>query len=80
MNTRAIIALVALMLVGCGAGAKVCAIVDLAQHTCNVIKYLGPDGKEHEVRVTREEASEFAAQMEAKRAAERAAASDGGVR
>ena len=79
MNKRAITALVALLLVGCGAGAKVCAIVDLAQHACNVIKYLGPDGKEHEVRVTREEATEFATKMEAKRAAERAAA-DAGAR
>jgi len=72
MTTRSVLALVAIMLVGCGAGGKVCAIVDLAQHTCTVLKYLGEDGKPHEVRVTPEEAREFAAQVEAKRAAEKA--------
>ncbi len=70
MNTRAIVALVALWLVGCGAGGKVCAIVDLAQHACTVLKYVGPDGKPAEVRVTPEEATAFAQQMSAKRAAE----------
>lgn len=77
MNTRATVALVALLLVGCGAGAKVCAVIDLAQHACTVVKYLDDDGKEKQVTVTPEEAKAFAKAMSAKRAAE---AADGGVR
>jgi hypothetical protein len=77
MTPRFIVSLVALFLVGCGVGGKVCSVVDLAHHACTVVKYLGPDGKEHEVKLTPEEARELAMEAEAKQAAR--AAKDAGA-
>jgi len=59
---------------GCaGWGGTACKIVDAAQTACTVVKYLGPDGKEREVRVSREEFQEFGREMSTKRAAEKLA-------
>lgn len=59
-------------IIACGAGAKACAIIDLANHACTVVKYLDDDGKVKEVPVTQEEAREFAKAAAKKRAQERA--------
>lgn len=61
---------------GCGAGAKACAIVDLADHACSVLRYLEDDGTVREVPVSRAEAREFGRAAAKKRAA--AAAADAG--
>ena len=53
-----------------------CKIVDTAHDVCTVIRYLGPDGKVHEEKVTAEEMAAFGKQLSAKRAA---TAADGGT-
>lgn len=46
----AVVALVtALCLSGCGAGAKTCAVVDVAAESCKIIRYLAPDGTAEEL-------------------------------
>lgn len=60
-------------LAGCpGWGSTTCKVVDAASAACTVLKYMGPDGKEHEVRVSREEMAAFGEEAAAKRAAEKA--------
>lgn len=71
---KKVIAIMALVLGGCaGWGGAACKVVDAAQAACTVVKYMGPDGKEHEVKVSREELSEFGHEMAAKRAGEKLA-------
>lgn len=53
----------------CGYGRQVCQIIDTAQDACTVIRYLGPDGEEREVRVPRAELQRFAQKEAARQAA-----------
>jgi hypothetical protein len=76
MKTAHVLVFLSALLLACGAGAKVCAVVDLAQHACTVLRYLEEDGTVHEVRVTPEEAREFARAVSKKRASEKL---DGGA-
>lgn len=39
----------ALCLSACGAGAKACAVVDVAAESCKVVRYLSPDGTVEEL-------------------------------
>ena len=41
--------LVVALLPGCGAGAKACAVVDVAHESCKVVRYLSPDGTTEEL-------------------------------
>lgn len=62
------------LLAGCaGWGKTTCQIVDAASQACTVIRFMGDDGKPHEVRLTPEEANEFGKSMAAKKAAAKAA-------
>ncbi len=61
-------------LVGCGVGKTACSIIDTAAEACVVLRYLGPDGKVHDVRVPRSELEGFARMS----AAQQAALCDGG--
>ncbi len=57
---------------GCaGWGKTSCAVVDAAQAACTVVRFMGDDGKLHEVQVSKEEAKAFGEEMGAKRAAEK---------
>lgn len=61
-----------LTLAGCpGWGSTTCKVVDAASAACTVIRFMGEDGKEHEVRVSRDELAGFGQEMAAKRAAEK---------
>jgi hypothetical protein len=59
-----------MILAGCGKGAVACAVVDAAHQACTVVKYMGPDGKVREVRVSQEELASFGQRTEAARARE----------
>lgn len=62
------------LLAGCGHGSTACAVVDATKAACDhVIRYLGPDGRVHEVQVPAEELAGVAKRVEAKRLG------DGGV-
>jgi hypothetical protein len=61
---------VAGLLTGCGHGATACKVIDVAHEACSVVRYLGPDGKVHEVPVSQEEMAAFGLAMAAKRASE----------
>jgi hypothetical protein len=69
-------------LTGCGVGAKACAVIDVAETSCNVlpIRYMGPDGKPRVVLVKKDEITKFGEEMATRRAAEGASAPtcDGG--
>lgn len=41
--------LIVITLPGCGAGAKACAVVDVAHESCQVVRYLAPDGTSEEL-------------------------------
>jgi len=41
--------LIVITLPGCGAGAKACAVVDVAHESCQVVRYLAPDGTTEEL-------------------------------
>lgn len=57
------------LLAGCaGWGKTTCNIVDAAAQACTVIRYMGEDGKVHEVRLTPEEANELGRSAAAKKA------------
>jgi hypothetical protein len=64
------IALLALCLSACGHGATACKVIDAAHDVCSVVRYLGPDGKVHEVQVSSQELAAFGLQMAARRAQE----------
>ena len=51
---------------GCGYGKPACTVIDAMHNACAVIRYLGPDGKMHEVKLT---PADLAALAEAKRVA-----------
>jgi hypothetical protein len=53
----------------CGHGKTACQVVQAAQESCAVIKYMGPDGKEQSVQVTPEELAAFGARVQAARKA-----------
>lgn len=53
---------------------EACKVVDLAKEACTVISYLTPDGKVAQVRVSREELTEFGMAMQAKQTKAAAAA------
>lgn len=63
----------AFVLAACGHGAAVCGVVDVAseaaQQACTVLRYLGPDGKVHEVRMTNKELAEYGQELAARKAA-----------
>lgn len=60
------------LLAGCaGWGKTTCQIVDAASQACTVIRFLGDDGKVHEVSLSPAEANEFGKSMAAKKAAEK---------
>jgi hypothetical protein len=65
--------LLAITLAACGHGAAVCGVVDVtaeaAQQACTVLRYLGPDGKVYEVRMTNKELAEYGRKTAAQRAA-----------
>ena len=65
-----------MMVVACGAGNKVCAVIDVAHQSCIVLRYLESDGTEREVRLSPDEAKEFAKSAAAK---QRLTAGDGGA-
>lgn len=48
--------------IACGYGGKACKVVDLAHNACTVVRYLGPDGKTHEVTLTPAELAALEAQ------------------
>lgn len=57
------------LLAGCaGWGKTTCNIVDAASAACTVLRYMGEDGKVHEVRLSPEEANELGKQLAAKKA------------
>ena len=61
-----------LFLVGCaGWGKTSCQVVDAASQACTVIKFMGDDGRVHEVPLTPAEAKELGRSLEAKKAAEK---------
>ena len=41
--------LIVITLPACGAGAKACAVVDIAAESCKVVRYLAPDGTTEEL-------------------------------
>lgn len=61
--------IVALLSVGCGAGGKACAIIDAAHQACTVVRYLGPNGEQREVKVTKAELEAFARETAERQAA-----------
>jgi hypothetical protein len=71
---KKIILLFVVTLAGCGYGKVACQIVDTAADACQVVRYLGPDGKPRDVRVPREELIAVAQKEEAKQAAAKARA------
>lgn len=57
------------LLAGCaGWGKTTCNVVDAAQAACTVLRYMGEDGKVHEVKLSPEEANEFGRAAAAKKA------------
>jgi hypothetical protein len=64
------VALLALCLSACGHGATACKVIDVAHEACSVVRYLGPDGKVHEVQVSSQELAAFGQTMATKRAQE----------
>lgn len=44
--------LIVITLPACGAGAKACAVVDVAHSSCSVVRYLAPDGSVEELTAT----------------------------
>jgi hypothetical protein len=77
------VGLLALVLVltlqtACGAGAKTCAVVDVAAESCKVIRYLGRDGSVQEL--TSDDLEQLAAARRAARGASPSTAGTGGGR
>ena len=63
------------LLAGCaGWGKTTCQIVDAASQACTVIRFMGDDGKQHEVRLSPEEANALGKSLAAKKAAEKSQA------
>jgi hypothetical protein len=69
----------AAVLAACGHGGQVCAVIDLAHQTCTVVRYLETDGTMREVRLTPEDARDFARTAAAK-SAERDGGAEGGLK
>jgi len=63
------------LLAGCaGWGKTSCQVVDAAAQACTVVRFMGDDGKMHEVPLTPQEAQEVGKSKAAKMAAEKKAA------
>ena len=55
-------------LAGCaGWGKTTCQVVDAAAGACTVLRFMGDDGKVHEVPISPKEASEFGKSLAAKK-------------
>ena len=60
-----------LFFVACGWGKTACTVIDVVHDNCSWIRYLGPDGKEHEVRVDKDDLVQLGMATEARRAPKR---------
>lgn len=61
IRRASLFAFACVVLPACGAGGKVCGVVDLAEQACVVVRYLDEQGQKREVRLTPDEARSFAA-------------------
>lgn len=62
------------LLAGCaGWGKTACQVVDASEQACTVVRFMGADGKMHEVPLTQQEVNEMGQKKAAKMAAEKAA-------
>lgn len=63
-----------LVLSHCGHGGVACQVIDAIHESCNVVRYMGEDGKPHEVQISSAALAAYGAKVAAARAA-----ADGGA-